>query len=486
LDTGTETFEKIKDKIVNIIRYWERFKLSLPGRITIAKTFLISQLNYVGCFLPAPANIIEEIQVLLDGFVKKNCLISRERMVRCPTRGGVGMFCLRNFLQAQKCTWISRSVKFPIDNWQYDLALRAPLHRIELLRPIDINGNQNPILYGLAVAYRHFYGEFSKVNGNYRCAYIFDNPAFTVGPNFTETLKADSLGRNFYLRHTNAIRTLKYSDCFTNNHFKSHADFQRGGLPLTQAAWMQLRTCILHARDLLVKNDEHLDKKSDTISNFLSRRKGSKKFRYVLDLAINHNAQVTELRSVRTFFGLIDLPVPTTECLIRFLPAWNYFSMNNSFREFSFKLRYNSLALNSRINAFDNGADPRCGFCCILDPDTRIRESFAHIFLNCHTVTNILQEVMQFFFELVLTRDEFLKFYWTGTLIDCDHLQSIFIFFGDTVRYTIYRYKIRNKVPNHLMVCRDVIFLTKTNLLPRWKEKLSDELVLARLAQRLE
>jgi hypothetical protein len=135
---------------------------------------------------------------------------------------------------------------------------------------MDIDSNLNPILYGLAVAYPHFYGEFSKVNGNYRCAYIFDNPAFTVGPNFTETLKTDSLGRNFYLRHTNAIRSLKYSDCFTNNHFKSHADFQRGGLPLTQAAWMQLRTCILHARDLLMKNDEHLDKKSDSISNFLS------------------------------------------------------------------------------------------------------------------------------------------------------------------------------------------------------------------------
>jgi hypothetical protein len=51
LDNVAEIFEGILTKIVNQAAYWERFKLSIPGRITIAKTFLVSQLNYVGCFL---------------------------------------------------------------------------------------------------------------------------------------------------------------------------------------------------------------------------------------------------------------------------------------------------------------------------------------------------------------------------------------------------------------------------------------------------
>jgi hypothetical protein len=70
-DSIEETFISIKTKIINLIRYWERFRLTLPGRITIAKTFLISQLNYIGCFLPVPAGILEDIQLLIDGFIKK-------------------------------------------------------------------------------------------------------------------------------------------------------------------------------------------------------------------------------------------------------------------------------------------------------------------------------------------------------------------------------------------------------------------------------
>jgi hypothetical protein len=44
-----ENFERIFEKMVTTANFWSRFKLSLPGRIAIAKTFLVSQLNYLGC-----------------------------------------------------------------------------------------------------------------------------------------------------------------------------------------------------------------------------------------------------------------------------------------------------------------------------------------------------------------------------------------------------------------------------------------------------
>jgi hypothetical protein len=51
LDNTDIIFENIKTKIVNLVAYWERFRLSIPGIITVAKTFLVSQLNYAGSFL---------------------------------------------------------------------------------------------------------------------------------------------------------------------------------------------------------------------------------------------------------------------------------------------------------------------------------------------------------------------------------------------------------------------------------------------------
>jgi hypothetical protein len=42
----------LEEKVQSQIRFWGRFDLSLPGRILVSKTFMYSQINYLGCFLP--------------------------------------------------------------------------------------------------------------------------------------------------------------------------------------------------------------------------------------------------------------------------------------------------------------------------------------------------------------------------------------------------------------------------------------------------
>jgi hypothetical protein len=50
LDNIDDIFIQLGEKILNLILFWSRFRLSLPGRIAILKTLLIPQLNYLGCF----------------------------------------------------------------------------------------------------------------------------------------------------------------------------------------------------------------------------------------------------------------------------------------------------------------------------------------------------------------------------------------------------------------------------------------------------
>jgi hypothetical protein len=64
-------FIRIKDKIIEQVRYWEGFKLSLAGRLSTAKTFLVSQLNYLGCVFIPPKQILDEIQDIINNFIKK-------------------------------------------------------------------------------------------------------------------------------------------------------------------------------------------------------------------------------------------------------------------------------------------------------------------------------------------------------------------------------------------------------------------------------
>ena len=50
-------FVRIATSIDKSISYWDRYNLTLPGRINVAKSLLVSLLNYLGCFLMPSRNI---------------------------------------------------------------------------------------------------------------------------------------------------------------------------------------------------------------------------------------------------------------------------------------------------------------------------------------------------------------------------------------------------------------------------------------------
>ncbi len=54
-------FERTAVSIDKSIAYWERYNLTLPGRINVAKSLLVSLLNYLGCFLMPSRNVLKKI-----------------------------------------------------------------------------------------------------------------------------------------------------------------------------------------------------------------------------------------------------------------------------------------------------------------------------------------------------------------------------------------------------------------------------------------
>ena len=63
-DIVTANFDPIKKKIRSIIRYWDRFYLSLQGKITVYKALLLPQLNYIGTILMPDQETLSEISDL--------------------------------------------------------------------------------------------------------------------------------------------------------------------------------------------------------------------------------------------------------------------------------------------------------------------------------------------------------------------------------------------------------------------------------------
>jgi hypothetical protein len=123
LDNTDDIFIEIGEKILNLILFWSRFRLSLPGRIAIVKTLLIPQLNYVGCILTPSLLVINNIQAMIDEFALNGLRVSKDRYYLPPTEGGMGLIHVGTFLMAQKCSWIKRAHANNIDNWRLRLRI---------------------------------------------------------------------------------------------------------------------------------------------------------------------------------------------------------------------------------------------------------------------------------------------------------------------------------------------------------------------------
>ena len=441
------------------------------------KTCLISQLNYVGCFLPAPAEILNSIQRLINSFVKKNLPVAADRLYLPAELGGLGIFNISSFLKAQHCSWVLRAHRSPIDNWRFDLRAAAPEHNITLIKSCDLSPEFNPILHGMALSFEYFYGEFSKLNGNYKNAYIFRNPAICRGGDTDLMLDINFFGEDFYHAHKPRIRKLTFSDCFVGDRVKTVAELAQDGLPLQPACWLRLQAALHLARNRLRKNDES-EQATENLDTFLSRvKKGSKKFRLILDACAFRNADPTNLRTVQTFAELTNTLPPPKMALIKCIGIWKFSWLKNDMRNFLYLLRNNGLMLNNRLNAIDNTVSPFCTFCKIIDRETNTRDSFSHFFRDC-AVTRRLLTVWCTKFEPPIDGNspEFDQLYWYGTapagVEDNVMLNTLIV---DSTKYVLWKFKNRRTIPNSIVFLNE-IGAVLTNI--RWlSPKIDNKLV---------
>ena len=100
LDYLNNYHNKTIQKVTNIANFWRRFFLSLPGRINIAKTLILSQISYIGCIIKPTQQQLRALSDIYENFVKGNLNISRANLYLPINKGGVGLIDISNFLTA--------------------------------------------------------------------------------------------------------------------------------------------------------------------------------------------------------------------------------------------------------------------------------------------------------------------------------------------------------------------------------------------------
>jgi exonuclease III len=463
LDTIREIFLNIKEKITNLISFWVRFRLSLPGRICILKTCLISQLCYIGCFLPPPDDILEDIQRQLDTFAKGPLKVSNKRIYLAPNLGGLGCFNIKSFLISQTCSWLVRCFKLRIDNWRFDIVSSAPNNRLELLRRRDITRDSNPILYGFAEAYEKFYTNFTVHENNFKTAYVFDNQAFVRNRSDGSLLDPNFFGIECFRLNELKIRCLKLSDFFRNGRMLTMEELAETVFPVSPALWLRLQSAGMFAWKRY-HNPDNNSVPVDIEQFFLRIKKGSKKIRKIMDGPYISDSDPETLTITTSFFTISGSDPQDADTVKRCLGSWNRSALQNNMREFLFKFRNNQLPLNNRLNAIDENVDPRCNFCRIIDSHSNIRDSFEHFFMLCPITRTLLSQFLLLFEpQLSINQPQFKNIYLFGRN-DVNRLyEEKILFIMDSFRFTLWQFKIRRKVPNWTVFKRELLFIIETS-----------------------
>jgi hypothetical protein len=439
LDNVDDIFIQLGEKILNLILFWSRFRLSLPGRIAILKTLLIPQLNYLGCFLTPSRIVTDNLQSLLDDFALDGLRIGKDRYYLPPDQGGLWLIHIGTFLIAQKCSWVKRVHNNTIDNWRLRFRLACPNFDVTSVSSIDFNGNSSPVLYEIASAFETFVGCFGKIGNNLLGLPIFQNPNIVRSSVDKRLIDINFFGREFYAWHRDVIRKLTVNDCFEAGNFKTLGEFHAMNLPLTVSTWVCLRSAILLARKKMAK----CESEPVTLDRFLRGiKKGSKKFREVIDRSIYQSHSVLDMTTVNGFARIIQTVVPNEIVIKNFVSGWNCSFLDNDFREFIFKCRNNLLRTGDRLSHILPNNSDSCKFCIGILPGSVHRETFLHLFRECTVTSSVL---LQLNIRCKLKWDnpeiDFNSIYWYGNHLG--NLDRNILLFYDVFRYQIWSMKLR-------------------------------------------
>jgi hypothetical protein len=215
--SNTENLEEINflpvlEKIQSTVRFWERFYLSLPGKISIYKCLLLSQISYKASILMPSPHVLRAIEETMEWFVLKGFTFARERLYQKVKDGGLGLIKLEHYIQALHCTWIRRAWACTNDNWKFDL-FKASNGDILNIKEDGMSVELGTVLSNLVRSYNNFQKKFTTVGNNFTKVPVYKNPNFGYGRR--QSIKLDSIffGADLMGAHEQNIRKLTWDKC---------------------------------------------------------------------------------------------------------------------------------------------------------------------------------------------------------------------------------------------------------------------------------
>ena len=371
----------------------------------MAKTFLFSQINSLGCFLPFPKNSLNGISTVIESFIKGKLKISTARLYQQKQDGGLEIFNLSDFLSSQSVAWVKRAASGS-EFWKTVLK-NAGFGNVYNIRKHRLNKKTNPILFHIAECYEKFLYKFGTMNENYKKMFLFENPIFTFEGGQKRLLTSEFFPAELFNENKVLITNLTCEHFLgPNGNFITQHDFRiNTGLLLSREKFLSLKRLVNGSR---IKYSKHVqaEKKSMSVREFVEKiKKGSRKIRKI----ITHEDVLQISSNITKFANIIDTVI-NLEGSKKLNAQWGQPFLYNSTKTFLFKLHNNQLGTNTRVAHFVRGHERNCTFCTLNNVLEDNPETIIHLFYDCPFTESLLEGFFSFVFNLQnrnVTRTEF-------------------------------------------------------------------------------
>jgi len=150
-----KNWDNVVSAIEKKINLWKIFNLSIQGRIVVAKTHLISQVQFYGTVLIIPKETESTISNLIENFVQGGGKkLARTKLYAPINEGGINLISIRAYCEALKCGLIKHS-RYSCDWWARVLRLKC-CHdeNWDNIDPEGLTTINTPLILGIARAWK--------------------------------------------------------------------------------------------------------------------------------------------------------------------------------------------------------------------------------------------------------------------------------------------------------------------------------------------
>jgi hypothetical protein len=171
----------------------------------------------------------------------------KKRLHLTPSEGGLGLFNIKDFLHAQRCTWIKRSIDLT-EPWKALLYI-SNYGRIFNCKSKNINKLEYPVCHNISESFEQFSNAFTVTNENFLNSYIFESSKITLDVETRETL-SNLFANNYFACNAFRIYRLRYCGFYDDNGFpiSSERILENTGVELTQLQIFRFRNACMVAK----------------------------------------------------------------------------------------------------------------------------------------------------------------------------------------------------------------------------------------------